>query len=590
MQAAFKGVSFINIESLFEGGERMSINVLVHLLNTISIVLTIAYILSKVSSFRSLIVKKVITSKEKISIVIIFGLLGILGTSYGFPVNGALPNSGITAVLVGGLLGGPIVGIFAGVITAIYRYSVGGFVALASCLSIIFAGLIGGMLSNKLSVSKNKVALALIIGVFAELILMFLILVLAKPFSDALRLVKIIWLPMLLVNGAGVAVFIAIIGDIFKERDKAGALQAQIALNIADLTLPYLRDGLTRESANKTAEIIYSVIDNVSAIAITKGEMILAHIGIGKDHHRPGDVIKNDSTRKVLDDGQYRLAQNRKEIGCSHTNCPLKSALIVPLKKGEKIIGTLLLYKGKENGISHADEKLGIGLAQLFSTQIELSTIKTQEEMLTLSELKLLQAQINPHFLFNALNIIASLIRTNPGRARGLLVHLGNYFRTSLQELHISIPLKKELDNVRSYLAIEEARFGEKLNIQYNIDEKSLECNVPPLILQPIVENAVKHGILPKKGEGNIYIIAKKEQGYLVLTVEDDGVGMDIKTITKINDEDSSSSGIGIANVTNRLKTRYGSDNILKIFSQPGQGAKFIMNIPLQYDTLEVSK
>ena len=191
----------------------------------------------------------------------------------------------------------------------------------------------------------------------------------------------------------------------------------------------------------------------------------------------------------------------------------------------EKTVGTIKLYKEKENSISLVDEELAKGLGNLFSSQLELSRIEKQEALRIKAELQALQAQINPHFLFNAINTIVSLVRTEPDNARTLLIHLGNYFRNNMQINKEMITILEELEHIEAYLVIEKARFGDKLNIIYDIPEK-LDIIIPPLLIQPIVENAVKHGIFPKEGHGTIKLEIKIEDEYMHVTVEDDGVGI----------------------------------------------------------------
>src|SRR5699024_3971155 len=252
---------------------------------------------------------------------------------------------------------------------------------------------------------------------------------------------------------------------------------------------------------------------------------------------------------------------------------------IVPLKEEDKIIGTLKLYKTEENSITKVETELALGLAQLFSTQIELSKIDYQAELLAKSELKALQAQINPHFLFNAINTIVSLIRTQPDNARNLLVHLGNYFRNNLQQGNGDVELHREIENINSYLEIEKARFGDKLKIIYDIT-KDIDCALPPLLLQLIVENSIKHRVLEKIEGGTVEIIAKDNRRYTELIVKDNGVGMSSEQVDNSLKGKNNSDSIGLINVNKRLKSKYGKEYGLIIDSELGKGTKVTMVIP----------
>lgn len=550
------------------------------LINRVAIIILLAFFMSKIGLFRKLISKQDINVKDKILLSFIFGIYGIIGTYTGIPISGAIANARVVGVFVGGLLGGPFVGVLSGIIAGGHRYliDIGGFTAFACALSTLMEGIMAGFLKKRMEKYEDKLAFSLITGMAAEVLQMIIILIFAKPFSKALSLVKIIGIPMIITNGIGIAVFISITDSIFKDLETAAAYQAQLALRIANKTLKYFRKGFNETTAYETATIIKEMT-NVKAVSFSNREGILAHVGVGEDHHFPGSPIKTNLTRETIKKGKYSVANFQNEIGCENENCSLKSAIIVPLTEGNKVIGTLKLYKTEENSITKVEKELALGLAQIFSTQIELSKVDFQREMLVKSELKALQAQINPHFLFNAINTIVSLIRTQPDNARNLLIHLGNYFRNNLQEGNDEVELHKEIENINSYLEIEKARFGDKLKIIYNIPEE-IDCLLPPLLLQPIVENAVKHGVLEKIEGGTVEITAIDNEIETELIVKDDGVGMSPETLSSLFNEDNNSDSIGLNNVNSRLKNKYGKEYSLKIDSKLNKGTIVTMTIP----------
>jgi len=180
------------------------------------------------------------------------------------------------------------------------------------------------------------------------------------------------------------------------------------------------------------------------------------------------------------------------------------------------------------------------------------------------AEIKALQAQINPHFLFNALNTIISFVRIDPNRARELIINLSTYLRYNLEvgENHVDIYL--ELEQVKAYIEVEKARFGDKLNIIYNIDD-DLDVKIPSLIIQPIVENSIKHGILEGKGTGSVTIEIKKVEGdNVMIVIEDDGVGISKEIIEKVYESKMEENKIGMSNVHKRLKYIYGEGLIIE--------------------------
>ena len=310
----------------------------------------------------------------------------------------------------------------------------------------------------------------------------------------------------------------------------------------------------------------------VDAVAITKGEEILAHVGIGSDHHLPGEIVQTSSTKAVLKAKKSIIVENKDEVGCSNKTCRLNSAVITPLMKKSKVIGVLKIYKTEKNAITSIDVKLAEGLARLFSTQIELAEVDYNAQLLAKAELKALQAQINPHFLFNALNTIVSMVRIDPDTARKLLINLSTFLRENFREKDDMIDISSELKHIEAYLEIEKARFGERLNVEYSINDYNFK--IPHLILQPLVENAVKHGIYTKKDGGTISIIINEDKKNYIIKIEDDGVGFNPDSQEPIG------HGIALKNIDTRLKSIYGDDYGLKIQSSENIGTKVLINIP----------
>lgn len=217
---------------------------------------------------------------------------------------------------------------------------------------------------------------------------------------------------------------------------------------------------------------------------------------------------------------------------------------------------------------------------------VQLVSTVFREQQLAKAELQALQAQINPHFLFNAISTIISYTRTDPATATNLLVKLADFFRNSTATTEREVPLAVELEHCEAYLAIEKARFEERIRIHYQIDENALACPVPPLILQPLVENGIRHGILPREDGGEITIRVRKEQQDLHIRVEDNGVGMDQTTLSGLltrQQPRSATQGLGIAlnNVNARLVALYGRKRALRIESAPGSGTVISFTVPV---------
>ncbi len=219
---------------------------------------------------------------------------------------------------------------------------------------------------------------------------------------------------------------------------------------------------------------------------------------------------------------------------------------------------------------------VAIALKVLNNVRIEMK-LEQQERLLLQARMEALQSQINPHFLFNTLNSVASLVRRDPDSAREMIVKLGNILRRLLRKGDSFVPLREELEFLDDYLDIEVARFGrDKLKVVKELESVSLDHLVPSMILQPLVENAVKHGFSSKVEGGSIYIRSRCAEHRLVIEVEDDGVGMSVSGASA-----SSGTGIGIVNVTERLQVVYGDAAEITLESQPGRGTLVRLVLPV---------
>ncbi len=206
--------------------------------------------------------------------------------------------------------------------------------------------------------------------------------------------------------------------------------------------------------------------------------------------------------------------------------------------------------------------------------------LENKERMLVQARLSALSSQINPHFLFNTLNTVSSLIRTDPEKARLVVYRLSSILRRLLRKTDNFAPLRQELAFIEDYLSIEMARFGDKLRFAKQIDERTLDCQVPAMLIQPLVENSIKHGLSPKVAGGTItfesYFERRPEGLRLLLSVADDGVGIEDERLSSILEH----PGIGVSNVNERLKVLFGANYRLSITSQKGEGTRTTIEIP----------
>lgn len=543
----FLNLEMINLITLFK-----------QLVNHLGYVIVIAFFISRLKTFKKIIRKTKINTGELIILSILFGGFGILGTYIGIDVRGAIANTRNIGVIVGGILGGPLVGIISGLIAGIHRIAIdiGGITAIPCAIATFFGGYISGVIYKK-SDRNNRWFYGLIGGIVVENLSMGLILLMSKPFYVALSIVKEIYIPMVLVNGIGIAIVIIITENIFEVKEEIAARQAKLALEIANDTLPYFREE-TKESMHKICEIIKDSVE-ADAVSITNTNHVLAHVGSGEDQIINGKGIMTGATEKVINEGKVYILNDSSEINCLEHNYPLKSAVIVPLKEKDKVVGTLKIYYERENAVTYRDKILAEGLSHLISTQLEISKLEKIKDMASKAEIKALQAQINPHFLFNALNTIVSFVRIDPNKARDLIIDLSTYLRYNLEKGDELVNIESELNQVKAYVKIEQARYGEKLNVIYDVDE-DIDIKIPSLIIQPLVENSIRHGILKDGDGGTVKVSIKKDNGggTAQITIEDDGIGIDPEVIISIYKGTVKGNKIGLANVHNRLKILYG--------------------------------
>jgi two-component system LytT family sensor kinase len=219
------------------------------------------------------------------------------------------------------------------------------------------------------------------------------------------------------------------------------------------------------------------------------------------------------------------------------------------------------------------NKSLGKGIGALLSSQLLEARYQEQKNLLVTSELKLLQAQVNPHFLFNALNTIIAITRTDPARARELLVHLSHFFRKNLKRNRDLSTLQEELEHVSSYLEIEKARFADRLVVETVVDPTLLSLELPTFTLQPLIENAIKHGLSATLEKGTARIHAYRRDGLAVIDIEDDAGTWS---------EPSGGAGLGMKIVDRRIKDLLGDAYGITISCVPNQLTRVTVQVPGQ--------
>ncbi len=588
-------IGYIKTGIVKTGGNNMLVSVIYNICFNICLLVVLAFLMTKMDFVQRLLLNEDSGREdghgesfsqrlwEKVLLGLIFGVFCIISDYIGIQVKGALPNARVIGVLSAGFLGGPVSGFITTVIAATHRYMIfpERISTVACVLSAIIHGFIGSFVGWKKKGNKEySNAFLLIITFISEMIHIILILILTRPFDAAVEIVEIVIVPMVIINSVGMVIFFNVFKSIFNTEDLKVASKVSLSMRIAERCTPYLgeveSDG---ENAGKIVDIIMeeyhcqgaALIDDMKFLA-RSGSFL--NIVLTKDNYpRLLSATKTFKTTRISrvpvpEDGFYPLYRENVII----------SAPII-LDEG-KVLALVMLMK--KNAYSYrADIEFVTGLANHFAMQIKIAEMEKQKEELRKAELRTLQSQINPHFLFNSLNTISFFCREKPEKARELLLALSSYFRSMLEDTDYMVTLDTELEHVKAYTMLEEARFEKRLSIEINADPGALESCVPNLILQPIVENAVHHGAMQReKGVGKVTVNVKREERSTRIDVIDNGPGMDYRIVQSLyGGEKMEHTGIGMVNVQQRLISIYGKSYGLQIVTSE-EGTDVRMNIP----------
>lgn len=343
-------------------------------------------------------------------------------------------------------------------------------------------------------------------------------------------------------------------------------------LHFTGLASPALRSGL-HAGADRAAKHLHHLL-GTEALALVDGESTLAWEGPGQAAHEA--AAAGHAAAAITRDSTEVLEQ--RSIECSDPDCMVRHAVAAPLTTDEHVVGALVAYTSQRPtaGLIRAVEEV----ARFVSGQLELAELDRSRSALAEAELRALRAQISPHFIYNSLGAIASYVRTDPEHARELLLDFADFTRYSFRRHGEFTTLAEELRSIERYLALEKARFGERLRVTLRISPEVLPVALPFLSLQPLVENAVQHGLESQPEGGHVTIVAEDAGTEAVISIEDDGVGMDPADLRRTLAGDNRSDQVGIANVDDRLRTTFGEEFGLAVETAVGAGAKVILRIP----------
>ncbi|MBY8878512.1 histidine kinase [Actinacidiphila acidipaludis] len=342
-------------------------------------------------------------------------------------------------------------------------------------------------------------------------------------------------------------------------------------LHEASLAAPPLRDGLNPDSARRAARHLRALLGTPALAVVGDGEL-LAWEGPGR-RHAPAAV---EHAREAMETGRPWVVP-AELVECGDLDCPVRSAVVVPLVVDGLVVGALSVY-GRQ--VSAGLVRAAGEVAHWVIAQLELAELDRSRTRMVEAELRALRAQISPHFVYNSLTAIASFVRTDPDQARELLLEFAELTRYSLRRHGQFSTLAEELRSVDRYLRLERARFGSRLQVDLLIAPEVLPVAVPFLCLQPIVENAVRHGLGPKPTPGRVTIRAEDAGAECRISVEDDGVGMDPEEVRVQLAGEGEGDSLGLGNVDERLRAVFGDEYGLVVETAPGAGTKVNVRVP----------
>ncbi|SLJ93194.1 two-component system, LytT family, sensor kinase [Arthrobacter sp. P2b] len=343
-------------------------------------------------------------------------------------------------------------------------------------------------------------------------------------------------------------------------------------LHAASQAGQHLRRGLNPAGAAKAGRQLRTLL-GCDALAITDTSGVLAWDGAGEEL-KPRLM---DLAAGVLAGGRTAvLPAGEASAATDATGGPL-AAVIAPVRAGTRVVGAVAAFAPSVGaGLVRATSEV----ADWVAVQVELAELDASRTQLMEAEVRALRAQISPHFIYNSLNAIASFINTDPARARELVVEFADFTRYSFRRHGDFTTLAEELRCIDRYLLLERARFGERVQVSLRVAPEVLGTVIPFLSLQPLVENAVRHGLEAKEGPGHISITADDAGAFAQVTIEDDGVGMDPEQLQSMLAGHSDGEHVGLRNVDARLRQVYGNGHGLIIETAPGEGTLITMRVP----------
>lgn len=534
----------------------------------ISIFLLILLLLNQFPTFRDTIAARHLSARHKVIFTVLFSVMGVCGTYWNVEAANGILNFRAVGIMLGGFLGGPLVGTATGLLAGAFRafFIHTGDPFIHGGLSVA-QGILAGLLCPYIKKRRPMWWSSLGAALFLEVLFWLSFFLFAKP-SDPSDVAIHLAMPILVTNSIGVALFVGVLENTIRGSDTRMTRATKSAFDAVHFLFTAMKGGLTADNVDKIAVIILSALPSLSwAAVVYRGEVYTASQW-------------KTAVEKARGEAEIEILRRQGSLPA------LPHILSVPVQGRGQAVGTIFAAKSEtdpafyeKDSFLYMEKEFVTGLAQLMSGIYEYEQLKRDKELLAEAEIRALQAQINPHFLYNTLNTISYYVRSDPETARNLISYLSDYFRHSLSHPASLIPLSEEIHVISCYLKLEEARFGDRIRVIFKMPGKD-RIRIPPLLLQPLVENAVVHGVLPLPGGGTIQVGLIEGKNMVKLYVADNGVGIPRLKRRELLHDRKQRDCIGLINVHQRLQSLYGPESGLHIISKPGKGTIVYMKLP----------
>ena len=533
----------------------------------ISIFLLFLLLLSRTDIFRNALISQKYTKKEYFIFTSLFTILGLCGTYWNFPTPGGIMTFRAVAIILSGFIGGPIVGSITGLIVGINRMFIlqTSTAPISGSLSIL-QGIVAGFVSYYIKRQpKNKWMWALLYSILIEIVYWTFYALLTWPYAYTNTFEFLaLFSPVIITNIPAIALFMRVLESSARNQDSKKTATTKTLFDSINRLIKTIQNKSNGLDLSNIPSVIISALPNLIWAAIIVNDRVF----ISTNYKLPKHRNQGNSETAIL--------HLQKSLPSMHHLSQIR------LSEKDKEICHILISNPSDLPLSKTDKEFLNGTARIIQLITAYSELKKEKFLLQEAEIRALQSQINPHFLYNTLNTINFYVHHNPDTAVKLIKYLSDYFRHSLNDPSKLIPLSEEIHVIDCYIQIQKARFGERINVDYYFPKNTMSIlQIPPLLLQPLVENAVIHGISRKSEGGKIKIGLIPHKKYNKIYVIDTGVGIPHQKMKSLLIERKSRDNIGLINIHQRLISIYGRKSGLHVLSKEGRGTIVFANIPI---------